>query len=133
MTRDKDLKTEMMDSKKWVVVGVSGNKNKYGYKIWKTLLEHGYTVYGVSPNYDELEGQKIYKSIGELPEKVDVLDMVVPPKISIGVLEEAKDAGIEKIFFQPGTYNDEVVGKAEELELEYLLDDCVYATLKAKE
>lgn len=133
MTKDKELKKEMMDSKKWVVIGVSGNKDKYGYKIWKILRENDYTVYGVSPNYNELEGEKIYESLNSLPEKVDVLNMVVSPKISIGVLEEAKQAGIEMIFFQPGTYNDEVVAKAEELNLRYLLDDCVYAILKAKQ
>jgi hypothetical protein len=132
MTSDKNLKKEMMDSNKWVVVGVSGKKEKYGYKIWKILREKGYTTYGVSPNYSELEGEKIYDSIASLPEKVDVLDMVVPPKVSIGVLEEAKEAGIEMIFFQPGTYDDKVVAKAEELNLRYLLDDCVYATLKAE-
>jgi len=121
-----------MESRKWVVVGVSGKKEKYGYKIWKILRDKGYTTYGVSPNYSELEGEKIYESIGSLPEKVDVLDMVVPPKVSIKVLEEAKEAGIEMIFFQPGTYDDEVVAKAEDLNLRYLLDDCVYATLKAE-
>jgi hypothetical protein len=132
MTSDKNLKKEMMESRKWVVVGVSGKKEKYGYKIWKILRDKGYTTYGVSPNYSELEGEKIYESIGSLPEKVDVLDMVVPPKVSIKVLEEAKEAGIEMIFFQPGTYDDEVVAKAEDLNLRYLLDDCVYATLKAE-
>ncbi|MGM0396392.1 MAG: CoA-binding protein [Bacillota bacterium] len=132
MTSDKNLKNEMMESKKWAVVGVSGNKDKYGYKIWKILMEHGYTVYGISPNYDELEGIKIYKSLASLPEKVDVVDMVVPPKISIGVLQEAKEAGIDMVFFQPGTYNEEVVAKADELNMKYLLDDCVYATLKAE-
>ena len=132
MTSDKNLKKEMMESNKRVVVGVSGKKEKYGYKIWKILREKGYTTYGVSPNYNELEGEKIYDSIASLPEKVDVLDMVVPPKVSIGVLDEAKEAGIDMIFFQPGTYDDEVVAKAEELNLRYLLDDCVYATLKAE-
>lgn len=126
----KELKTEMMSLKKWAVVGVSGNKDKFGYKIWKTLKEHGYTTYGVSPNYDELEGDKIYRSLSELPEKVDIIDMVVPPRLSISILEEAKENGIEYIFFQPGTYNKEVVAKAEELGLKYLTDDCVYATLK---
>ncbi|MDX9918096.1 MAG: CoA-binding protein [Gudongella sp.] len=125
-----ELKNEMMELKKWVVVGVSGNKDKYGYKIWKTLRENGYTTYGVSPNYDELEGEKIYHKLSELPEKVDIIDMVVPPRVSINILDEAKEAGIEYIFFQPGTYNKEVVAKAEELGLKFLIDDCVYATLK---
>ncbi len=128
-----DLKKQMLEMKSWVVVGVTANKDKYGYKIWKTLRQHDYNTFGVNPNYDEIEGEKIYHSLKDLPEKVQVLDMVVPPKIAIKTLEEAKESGIEYIFFQPGTYNKEVVAKAEELELKYLLDDCIYATLKKLE
>ena len=128
-----DLKKQMLEMKSWVVVGVTANKDKYGYKIWKTLKQHDYNTFGVNPNYDEIEGEKFYHSLNDLPEKVQVLDMVVPPKIAIKTLEEAKESGIEYIFFQPGTYNKEVVAKAEELELKYLLDDCIYATLKKLE
>ncbi len=124
------LKNEMLEKKSWVVVGVTAKKDKFGYKIWKILKEHNYNTFGVNPNYEEIEGEKIYHSVKDLPVKVDVLDMVVPPKISIKTLEEAKEVGIEYIFFQPGTYNEEVVQKCEELGLEYLLDDCIYATLK---
>lgn len=128
--KDKNLKEQMLEMKSWVVVGVTANKDKYGYKIWKTLKAHNYNTFGVNPNYDEIEGEKIYHSLSDLPEKVQVLDMVVPTKIATNTLEEAKELGIEYILFQPGTYNKEVVAKAEELELNYLLDDCIYATLK---
>lgn len=128
----KDLKQEMLNKKSWVVVGVSEKKDKWGYKIYKILKDHNYETYGVSPNYDEIEGDKVYHTLSELPAKVEVLDMVVSPKISLKTLEEAKELGIEYIFFQPGTYNDEVVAKAEELGLKYLLNDCIYATLRNK-
>ena len=132
MMEAKDLKQEMLNKKSWVVVGVSEKKDKWGYKIYKILKDHNYETYGVSPNYDEIEGDKVYHTLSELPAKVDVLDMVVSPKISLKTLEEAKELGIEYIFFQPGTYNDEVVAKAEELGLKYLLNDCIYATLRNK-
>lgn len=133
MNNDKALKEKMMSSKTWAVVGVTKKKERYGYKIWKILKEHDYKVYGVSPNYEEIEGDKLYKSISDLPEKVDVVDMVVSPKIGMDVLDRIKEAGIRYVFFQPGTYNEEIIKKAQELELEYLLDDCVYATLRNQE
>ena len=133
MSDSKGLKAEMLKMKSWVVVGVTANKDKYGYKIWKTLKQHNYNTFGVNPNYDEIEGEKIYHNLKNLPEKVEVLDMVVPPKIALSTLEEAKELGIEYIFFQPGTYNKEVVAKADELGLKYLLDDCIYATLRKLE
>ncbi len=133
MDNNKELKEKMMSLKNWAVVGVTKKKERYGYKIWKILKEHNYNVYGVSPNYDELEGDKLYKSVSDLPEKVEVIDMVVSPKIGMSVLDKIKEAGIKYVFFQPGTYNEEIIKKAEELGLEYLVDDCVYATLRNKE
>lgn len=128
----KELKQEILNKKIWAVVGVTEKKDKWGYKIYKILKDHNYETYGVSPNYDEIEGDKIYHTLSDLPVKAEVVDMVVSAKISLKILEEAKELGIEYIFFQPGSYNDEVVAKAEELGLKYLLDDCIYATLRKK-
>jgi len=127
-----DLKQEMLDKKTWAVVGVTAKKDKWGYKIFNILKENDYETYGVSPNYDDIGGEKIYHTLSDLPVKVDVIDMVVSPKISLNTLEEAKELGIEYIFFQPGTYNDEVIAKAEELGLKYLIGECVYAILRSK-
>ena len=123
-------KEEMLKKKTWAVAGVTEKQDKFGYKIWKILKENNYETYGVNPNYDEIEGDKIYHSVKDLPKKVEVLDMVVSPKIAIPTLEEAKEAGIEYIWFQPGTYNDEVIEKAEELGFKILYNDCVYKVLR---
>lgn len=123
-------KKEMLEKKLWVVAGVTERKERFGYKIWKILKEHNYETYGVNPNYDEIEGEKIYHSVKDLPKKVEVLDMVVAPNIALKTLEEAKEAEIEYIWFQPGSYNDEVIERAIELGFKVLYDDCVYAELK---
>lgn len=123
------IKEEMLNKKVWAVIGATSNKDKYGYKIWKKLKEHDYEVYGINPNYEEIEGEKIYSSLKKLPKKVDVIDLVVPPKLSLNVLDEAKELGIEYIWFQPGTFNKEVIEKAKDLELKFLDNDCVLATL----
>jgi predicted CoA-binding protein len=59
--------------------------------------------------------------------------MVVSPKIGMEVLDRIKESGIRYVFFQPGSYNEEIIKKAEKLELEYLTGDCVYATLRDME
>lgn len=127
---DKNRK-DMLEKKTWVVAGVTERKERFGYKIWKILKEHDYRTYGVNPNYDEIEGETIYKSVLDLPEKVDVLDMVVGPSIAMKTLDEAKEAGIEYIWFQPGSFNDEVIEKARDFGFKILYNDCVYARLKS--
>lgn len=124
-----NLKKEMLDEKVWAVSGVTDKKDRFGYKIWEKLKEHGYEVYGVNPRLDELEGEKVYDSVKDIPVKIGVLNMVVNPKIALITLEEAKEAGIKNIFFQPGSYNEEVLEKAEELGLNYIDRDCIHKTL----
>ena len=126
-------KEEMLNKKTWAVIGVTPRKDKFGYKIWQKLKEHNYEVYGVNPKYEEIEGEKIYSSLKDIPKKVDVIDLVVPPKVSSNTLDEAKELGIEYIWFQPGTFDDTTIEKAEELGLKILYNDCVLATLIEKE
>ena len=112
-----DLKKTMLDKKVWAVIGATPDTSKFGYKIYKRLKSHGYTVYGVNPNYTEVEGEKIYSSIAELPEKPECIDMVVSPRISEKFLDEIKENGIEYVWFQPGTFDTAVIEKAESLGL----------------
>ena len=70
---------------------------------------------------------KCYPSLRDLPVIPEVIDMVVPPHITSKNLEEAKELGIEYIWFQPGTWNEETIQKADALGLKHI-EDCVYAT-----
>ncbi len=103
------IEEDMLDKKVWAVIGASENREKYGYKIYKTLKKQGYTVYPVNPNYETIEGDKCYPDLSSLPEKPEVLDMVVTPKRGMDVLKEADKLGIKNIWLQPGTYNDELM------------------------
>lgn len=129
----KTIKEEMLEKKVWAVVGVTEKRERFGYKIWRILKEHNYTSYGINPKYEEIDGEKIYHRLRDVPEKIDVVDMVISPKYGSLILDEAKDLGIDYIFFQPGTYDDDIVKKAETLGFKFLIGDCIYATLKAKE
>jgi len=123
------IKDEMLKKKVWAVVGVTNNKDRFGYKIFKKLIEHEYETYGVNPKYEEIEGEKIYPNLKSIPKSIEVVDVVVPPKATIELLDEIKELGIEYVWFQPGTYDKAVMEKAEALGLKPLFNDCVYATL----
>lgn len=127
------IKKEMLDKRVWAVVGATPNREKYGYKIWKKLLDHGYETYGINPKYDYIQEEKIYTSLKEVPKKIDVIDLVVPPKVSLKTLEEAKELDIDYIWFQPGTYDDKVIEKATELGFKILYNECILATLNELE
>ena len=103
------IEERMLEKKVWAVVGANEDPAKYGNMIFKKLLSRGYRVYPVNPNYESLEGHQCYKDLSSLPEKPEVIDMVVSPKRGKPVLEEAAGLGVENIWFQPGTYDDELL------------------------
>ncbi len=80
----------------FTVIGVSSNPAKYGHQIYKDLKEVGYVVYAVNPNIDTVSGDRCYHSLSELPEKPDVVDVVVPPKVTEKIVVECRDLGLKK-------------------------------------
>ncbi len=127
------LRDELLSKKIWAVVGVTENREKFGYKIFKKLIEHGYETHGVNPKYSSIDGEKVYPDLKSLPKKVEAVDVVVPPKVALGLLDEIQELGIENVWFQPGTYDEEVIEKAQQLGLKIVYDDCVYARLAERE
>jgi len=111
------LEEKMLSKKIWAVVGANRNPDKYGNMIYRKLKRKGYEVYPVNPLYDEVDGDKCYKNLMDLPDKPDVVNFVVTPKRSIGYVREAAKLGIEYLWFQPGTYDEKTLEEANELNL----------------
>ncbi|WP_114296981.1 CoA-binding protein [Anaerobacterium chartisolvens] len=118
----------MLGKKVWAVVGATENTDKFGYKIYKRLKLKGYRVYPVSPNYNEIDGDRCYKDLSSLPEMPEVIDMVVSPAKGIAVIDEAASLGIKNIWLQPGTYNNELMAAINEKGLN-AVQACVLVAL----
>lgn len=122
-------KYEMLKFKNWAIIGATDDHSRFGYKIPLCMRKHGYTVYGINPKYDEIEGEKIYPGLEEVPGKIDALDMIVSPRFGKEYLKKAHKMGIQNVFFQPGSYDEEIIALAKELHFNIVID-CVYATLE---
>jgi len=122
------LEELILEKKVWAVVGANQNPEKFGNRIYRKLKNRGYEVYAVNPLYDSVEGDPCYKDLSSLPKLPDVVNMVVSPKRAKPVLEEAARLGIRYVWFQPGTYDDEVMEVAKELGLETVLACVLVAT-----
>lgn len=125
-----ERKNQWKEKKRWAVVGATEDADKFGYKIVSILKQKGYTVYPVNPKYDTVCGLTCYHTLQEIQGDVDVVNMVVNRKLVPEVLRTAKTMGIQSIWFQPNTYDEEIVSLAKELNLDYLVGFCIYAELR---
>lgn len=108
---------QMVNQNVWAVVGANNNRDKFGYKIYKFMLNAGYKVYPVNPGLEEVAGNKCYPSLRDLPVKPDVVDIVVPPKVGEQVMRDCAEIGIKNVWLQPGADSEQVVKTAEDLGL----------------
>lgn len=116
----------------YVIVGASNNEDKYGFKIFKTLLDTGFKVIPVNPKEDKILNVKCYKSLLDIKENIDVVDFVVPAGVTLKVLEDVVKLGIKKVWFQPNTFDDKVLSFSRRNKLKALKDFCLLKTVLEK-
>lgn len=106
---------------KVAVIGASHNKEKSGNKAVRAYVKHGDQVFPVNPNHAEIEGLPAYKSVLDIPDKLDRITMYLPPERTLGILGDIAKKGAKEIFFNPGSESQAVIKKAEELGLNIYL------------
>lgn len=124
-----ELIQKMLAEHTWAVVGATQNEDKFGYKILMRLRSAGYETYAVNPMYQEIEGEVCYENLKALPVVPACVDMVVSPKRAYPFIDEAAELGIKYIWFQPGTFDDNVIKYTKDKGLLPLFHHCVLVEL----
>jgi predicted CoA-binding protein len=119
------LRRILKTSKVIAVVGLSGDWFRPSYFAAKYMQEHGYTVIPVNPRYDSILGQKCYKSLRDIPVKVDIVDCFRKTADIPSICEEAIAIGARVLWQQLGVMNSDAAKKAEAAGLEAVMDRCV--------
>ena len=103
------------------ILGASADRSKYGNISVRAHLQQGYDVYPVNPKGGEIEGLKVYTSLGDIPVALDRISVYLPPAVGLKVLAEIKAKGAKQLWLNPGSDSDEVVAKAQELGLDPII------------
>ncbi|HYG00432.1 MAG TPA: CoA-binding protein [Candidatus Saccharimonadales bacterium] len=108
------------------VVGMSATEGKPANYVPKYLIEKGYNVIPVNPNYDTILGLKSYSKVSDIPNEVDIVDVF---RKSEDVLPIAKDLvlkkGIKVLWLQLGIHNQQAQKTAEENGIEVVYNRCM--------
>ena len=120
-------------SKTVAVVGISDKPERASYGVSKYLLENShFELFFVNPLLDEVLGQKVYKSLKEIPVHIDIVDVFRKPADCPEVLAESIDIGASSIWLQLGITVPEVDSAGNAAGLKVVMDRCIkidYAAL----
>ena len=108
------------------MVGASPNWVRPSNFVMKYLQVKGYKVYPVNPDAlgQEIHGEKVYASVTDLPEKIDMVDIFRLPWKVAPVVDEAIALGVPYIWMQLKVINEEAAAKAEAAGATVIMDRC---------
>lgn len=126
LNRDEQAKRDVLvNSTVVAVVGMSNDHYYSSYDVGEYLMRVGYTVYPVNPNIDEVDGQKSYRSLADVPEQIDIVDVFRKPMYLSGIVDEAIAVGAKTVWGQLDVHDDEAVAKALEAGLNIATNMCI--------
>lgn len=124
-TNKEHLKNILRESKTIAVVGCSSNPEKYAYKIPKYLQEHGYRIIPVNPFAKEILGEKTYKTVSEIKDPVDIVNVFRPSEETLQVVKQAIKIKPKVVWMQLGIKNEEAAKLAETNGMRVVMDTCI--------
>ena len=119
---------EFIRARRWAVVGASEDRSKFGNITFRELKSRGKEVLPVNPRASEVEGKPCYPDLASLPEPVERVLIVVPPKLGVGVVKQAAEAGINSVWFQPGAESEEALAYCEAQGMKAISGHCILRT-----
>ncbi|MFZ0613018.1 MAG: acetate--CoA ligase family protein [Desulfobacterales bacterium] len=94
--------------KKVAVIGASSKELSIGNRVIKNLIDFGFKgeIYPINPKADEIRGLKAFKTIGDCPDGIDVVHMVIPAKFVPQAVEDCGKKGVRNIIINSGGFSE---------------------------
>jgi hypothetical protein len=108
------------------LAGYSRHPKKFGFLVYKTLKEKGYTVHPVNPAGGTTpEGTPIHPDVGSLPGEVRALLVVTRPEVTPAVVDQALERGFGHLWIQQMSGSKDLRSRLEKEEINVVYDRCV--------
>ena len=114
----------LASAKTIAVVGASRDPRKAGGSVPEGLQRRGFRIIPINPFADELFGERVYRSLADVPEKVDLVDVFRPAADAPEIARQAVAIGAKALWLQLDIRSEEARRIAEAGGLEYVEDEC---------
>ena len=84
------------------VVGASATTSKAAHSVPAHMQRHGWRIIPVNPHADQILGERVYRTIGDVPEQVGLVDVFRPPWQAADIARQAVAAGATALWLQLG-------------------------------
>ncbi|MEE8436871.1 MAG: CoA-binding protein [Candidatus Neomarinimicrobiota bacterium] len=116
---------EIFKLKTIAVVGMSPKLERPSHYVALYLRGQGYKIIPVNPGHEEIAGEKCYRTLKDIPKKVDIVDVFRRSEFVYPIAEAAIEIGASALWLQDGVINEEAGLLAEKAGLMVIMNDCM--------
>jgi len=107
------------------ILGLSPDESKASHMVAKYLQNAGYKIVPVYPKEEVILGEKVYRSLAEIPFKIDMVDIFRKPKAFDAIVDACIARGDIDVFWgQLGLVNNEAAQKAKDAGMKVVQNYC---------
>ena len=107
------------------IVGLSPNPVKDSHRVAAYLQSVGYKIVPIYPKEEEILGEKVYRSLAEVPFAIDMIDVFRKPAALPAIVEAAIRRGdVKVVWFQKGIVNNEAAQMAKDAGMKVVQNRC---------
>jgi predicted CoA-binding protein len=107
------------------IVGLSNAPHRPSYFAAKYMQHHGYRVIPVNPRYEEILGEKSYKTLADIAVPIDIVNCFRKPEEIPALAEQAIDVNAKCLWLQLGIKHAAAEKRARDAGLDVVADRCV--------
>jgi len=119
------IKSILKENKSIAVVGLSANWNRPSFFASKYMQQKGYKIIPVNPRYSEILGEKSYKSLLDIEEKVDIVDCFRRSDDILPIATDAIKIKAKVLWMQLSVFNEDAANLSKNAGLKVVQDRCV--------
>ena len=119
-------------SKTIAVVGLSRNPLRPSHGVSAYMQSHGYRIIPVNPNIKECLGERAYPSLGDVPGKIDIVNIFRRSEYVEDVVDQAIQLRVPAIWMQEEVIHENAAAKAIKAGIFVVMDRCILKEHRAR-
>ena len=131
-SRADDIVGLLQRAKTIAVVGLSDDPRRGSHGVSAYMQSHGYRIIPVNPQIQSSLGEKAYRSLLDVPEKIDIVNIFRRPEFVPEILDQAIQLRVPAIWMQEGVIHEKAAEKARTAGIFVVMDRCILQEHRAR-
>ena len=125
MNSPEDIQTLLRTAKTIAVVGLSDSPARPSYGVSAYMQAQGYRIIPVNPTIESALGERAYKTLADVPDPIDVVDVFRRPEAVPEIVDEVIRRKIPYLWLQESVVHPEAAARAEAAGVKVIMDRCI--------